>query len=311
MKKIFTYLREYLKNFWHFRLYAASALFLAVAIFVEYQFDFRRNYIEHYDNLFIQWLVVFLFYAVPYLLVCALVYLFDIRRSFFKIPSFWIKFAVGFLILSFDQSYIPNVLIRGGLKDSAPYFYVTVFSWLTSLLFIVIPLIIFNIIIENIKGRNLYGLLIRKFDVKPYVLLLIISATFLFAGSFLQDVNSYYPRYLHSGGSNFAAINGLSEWVTVSMYEFSYGLSFISVEHFFRGFLVLGFVRYMRGYTIIPMVVCYCLLHFGKPIGETITSIFGGYILGIFVYKTRNIWGGIILHIGIALLMELFSYWNQ
>ncbi len=311
MRKILSYLKEYLQAYWHFRLYAVSFLFLVSAIFVEYHFDFRKNFIEDYDNLFLQWLVVFLFYATPYLLFCGFVYFFDIRRSFFRIPSFWIKFAIGFLILSFDQSYIPNVLIRGGLKDEAHYFFVTVYSWLTSLLFIVIPLIIFNIVIENIKGRNLYGLLIRRFDFKPYVLLLIISAVFLFFGSFLGDVNSYYPRYLHSGGPDFAGINNLNEWVMVLTYEFSYALSFISVEHFFRGFLVLGFVRYMRGYAVIPMVVCYCLLHFGKPIGETITSVAGGYILGIFVYKTRNIWGGIILHIGIALLMELFSSWQQ
>jgi membrane protease YdiL (CAAX protease family) len=116
---------------------------------------------------------------------------------------------------------------------------------------------------------------------------------------------------LHSGGANFAAINGIYEWVAVLIYEMAYASSFISVELFFRGFLVLGFVRYLRGYAIVPMVACYCFLHFGKPLAETITSIFGGFVLGVFVYKTRNIWGGIIIHMGIALLMELFGYWQQ
>ncbi len=311
MRKIISYVKEYYKNYAHLKLYAVTALFLAAAIFVEYRYHFRETYIENYDNLFVQWLIVVLFYAVPFFFVCFLIYAFNIRRPFTKTPSFWLKALFGFALLGFDQSYIPNVLIRGGLGDKNLYFYFTVYSWLVSLIFIVIPLIIFNIVVENKKGRNLYGLLFRKFDIKPYILLLLITAVFLYAGSYLKDVNAYYPRYMHSGGDNFAAFYGIHQWISVLIYEFSYATSFISVEHFFRGFLVLGFVRYLRGYAVLPMVACYCFLHFGKPIGETITSIAGGYILGVFVYKTRNIWGGIILHIGVALLMELFSYFQQ
>ena len=53
------------------------------------------------------------------------------------------------------------------------------------------------------------------------------------------------------------------------------------------------------------MVVCYASLHFGKPLGETIGSIFGGYILGVLALQTRSIWGGIIVHVGVAWLMDL------
>jgi membrane protease YdiL (CAAX protease family) len=56
------------------------------------------------------------------------------------------------------------------------------------------------------------------------------------------------------------------------------------------------------------MVGLYVALHFGKPAGETIGSFFGGYILGVLAYKSKNIWGGIIAHMGIAWLMELFAY---
>ena len=65
--------------------------------------------------------------------------------------------------------------------------------------------------------------------------------------------------------------------------------------------------KYLGEYVVYPMVVAYAILHFGKPLGETIGSIAGGYILGVLAYKTRNIYGGIFIHMGIAFLMEMFA----
>jgi hypothetical protein len=41
---------------------------------------------------------------------------------------------------------------------------------------------------------------------------------------------------------------------------------------------------------------------------ETIGSFFGGFILGTIALHTKSIWGGIIIHVGIALLMELLAF---
>jgi hypothetical protein len=56
------------------------------------------------------------------------------------------------------------------------------------------------------------------------------------------------------------------------------------------------------------MALFYCTIHFGKPLGECISSYFGGLILGAITLQTRAIWGGLIVHLGIAWLMELFGY---
>ena len=56
------------------------------------------------------------------------------------------------------------------------------------------------------------------------------------------------------------------------------------------------------------MITVYCFLHFGKPMGEAISSIFGGYILGILAYESRNIYGGLIAHLGVAWGMEYLAY---
>ena len=42
---------------------------------------------------------------------------------------------------------------------------------------------------------------------------------------------------------------------------------------------------------------------------KAISSIFGGYILGVIAYYQRHITGGVIVHMGVAGIMELLAYW--
>ena len=74
--------------------------------------------------------------------------------------------------------------------------------------------------------------------------------------------------------------------------------------------LIIGMVSIMDKKAVLPMVALYAAIHFGKPIGETISSIFGGYILGALAYQTRHIWGGVIVHICIAMTMEMMGFWH-
>jgi len=94
-------------------------------------------------------------------------------------------------------------------------------------------------------------------------------------------------------------------WWHKLIFELSYGSDFFSIEIFFRGFLVLAFAKWAGKDAILPMACFYCTIHFGKPLGECISSYFGGLILGIVVYNTKTIWGGLIVHLGIAWLMEI------
>jgi len=94
-------------------------------------------------------------------------------------------------------------------------------------------------------------------------------------------------------------------WWTRILYEISYGIDFITIELFFRGFLVFAFVRYVGADAILPMAVFYCSIHFGKPLFECISSFLGGLLLGIVAYRTQTIVGGLVVHLGIAWLMEI------
>lgn len=138
--------------------------------------------------------------------------------------------------------------------------------------------------------------------------MLAITAVIIGIGSFMGDIKDYYPRFQHAGMTGFLAENDWPKWLAVLVYEISYGSDFFSVELFFRGYLIFAFYRILGPYVVLPMIATYCFLHFGKPLGESISSIFGGYILGIIALNSRNIWGGILIHVGVAWTMELFGW---
>lgn len=75
--------------------------------------------------------------------------------------------------------------------------------------------------------------------------------------------------------------------------------------------MVLGMAVVMGRAAIVPMVVTYAFLHFGKPAGEAVSSIFGGYILGVIAYQSQSIFGGVLIHVGVAWLMELAAYMQK
>jgi membrane protease YdiL (CAAX protease family) len=188
------------------------------------------------------------------------------------------------------------------------YFVQKCVNWALSTFTIAIPLIVLSLWLEKDNNLRYYGLAIRKFDPRPYFTLLAIGVIFIGIGSFFGDIQAYYPRFMHSKGAEFAALHDIPVWVSTVIYELAYASDFLSVELFFRGFLIFAFSKWLGGYAVLAMVSTYCVLHFGKPLPEAVSSIFGGYLLGIIAHYTRNIWGGVIIHVGIAMAMELFGY---
>ncbi|MBL0146939.1 MAG: hypothetical protein IPP48_15685 [Chitinophagaceae bacterium] len=58
-------------------------------------------------------------------------------------------------------------------------------------------------------------------------------------------------------------------------------------------------------HCIIPVACFYCAIHLGKPMAEAISSFWGGLLLGIVSFNSGSIWGGLIVHLGIAWFMEI------
>jgi hypothetical protein len=154
-------------------------------------------------------------------------------------------------------------------------------------------------------NTSFFGFTTRNFQPVPYLQLLIYALPLIAVASTQHDFLHTYPKV-----KNIAFIDGYTSetWPFRLLYEISYGLDFISIELFFRGFLVLGFMRFVGANAILPMAAFYCTIHFGKPLAECISSYFGGILLGVVVYRTKSILGGLTLHLGLAWLMEIGGY---
>ena len=153
--------------------------------------------------------------------------------------------------------------------------------------------------------ESFFGLTVKYFNWRPYLIMLLIMVPLIAAASTQPDFLRMYPKLKDVDTALYGVQN---KWFYHLLHELSYGSDFISVELFFRGFLILAFIKVAGKDAILPMACFYCTIHFGKPLGECISSYFGGLILGIVVYNTRSIIGGLIVHLGIAWLMEIGGY---
>ncbi|MFY0605701.1 MAG: CPBP family intramembrane metalloprotease [Cyclobacteriaceae bacterium] len=306
MRKILTYLKDYQSKHFDLKVYLTTALFLLVTFIFNYTLDFEDSIIDENYGSFGHWLRMFLWMMMPYVVVSWIMVWFKKVDGLGK--DYWIKVLIGFAVLSLSRTFN----LHHELFEALPYieqrFFSRSFSWVSKVILIVIPLFMFYAIYENEKPKDWFGLSTRNIDLKPYFILLALAVIFIAIGSFIGDLKNYYPRYQFTLGGKLAENHGFPEILPVIFFELCYGSSFISVEVFFRGFLIYAFVKSLGGYAVLPMVVTYAFLHFGKPMAEAISSIFGGYILGIVAYHTRNVWGGIIIHLGVAWAMELFGY---
>ena len=149
------------------------------------------------------------------------------------------------------------------------------------------------------------GLTFRNFELRPYLILLALMVPLIVFASMRPDFLATYPKFKNLA---FYTDTSAYPWFHRLLYEISYGIDFVTIEVFFRGFLILAFAHFAGKDAILPMAAFYCIIHFGKPLPECISSYFGGLLLGILVYKTQTIIGGLIVHLGIAWFMEAGGY---
>jgi len=95
--------------------------------------------------------------------------------------------------------------------------------------------------------------------------------------------------------------------VDLLIWEVLYALQFLSLEFFFRGFMLKALKPRFGAGAIAVMIIPYCMIHYGKPMAETFGAIVAGVVLGTLAMRTRSIWGGVVLHVGVALTMDLLA----
>ena len=281
------------------RIYGLTAILLVVLLTLNYSLDFEDSVLDARTG-FAKFVSYFFFYSIPYYLTVAVA----AHRSRVFTPAFIGTSLFALAILSLDAS-LPFIHQLLSEIDSRMYLWAyKVTVNIISLVTVMLPLFVFYRVAEKHR-QGFYGLTPHRFDASPYFQMLLIMVPVLMAATLLPGFLRQYPMYKQSDAHLYLEI---PEFVTVLSYELAYGLDFVTVELLFRGFFVIGLMSYLGRRSVLAMAVIYCMLHFGKPAGEAISSIFGGYVLGVIAFETRSIWGGVIVHVGIAWMMELFSY---
>jgi membrane protease YdiL (CAAX protease family) len=132
-----------------------------------------------------------------------------------------------------------------------------------------------------------------------YLVMLAVVLPLVYLVSFRESFLLTYPYYRLNADEPF--------WPHLWCWEALYLTSFFFLEFFFRGFMIHGAKHRLGAYAILPMTVPYCMIHFGKPLPETLGSIIAGLALGFMSLKTRSIWMGTALHVTVAVTMDVLA----
>ncbi|HYI76905.1 MAG TPA: CPBP family intramembrane glutamic endopeptidase [Chryseolinea sp.] len=306
MKKIWQFLVRHVKEDFNAKQYIPVLIFVTVVLFINYKFHFDDLVLKSQRGI-TKWIYYFLFYAIAYygtLIPVVLLY----KKRFFSDRTFWIKSIIVLLALSLDSSvpYLRDIVASSFQPELQLWAYKVIINCV-GILTVLLPLLLVYFAFDRIE-HHYYGFLPKRFDAWPYFQMLLIMLPLMLAASFLPSFLKQYPMYRTSSAHELLNI---PEWLTVLIYEFAYGFDFITVEFLFRGVMVIGMMQILGRHAVLAMAVTYCFLHTGKPLGEAISSIFGGYLLGVIAYETKSIWGGIIVHVGIAWMMEVIGLWQK
>lgn len=177
--------------------------------------------------------------------------------------------------------------------------------WVTilAICYLIIPIIVIKFILkEKIKDYGLFWGNITK-DLKLYFVMLLIMIPLVWYFSRTEGFQFRYPFYRVDVNENL--------WPNFWIWQALYLFQFFCLEFFFRGFMVHGLKKRFGFYSVFVMTIPYCMIHFGKPMPETIAAIIAGIVLGTFSLKSRTIWMGVIIHYSVAILMDLAALFQK
>lgn len=309
MKKMYEVISHYVRYELKATYIMYLLLFLFPAISLNYYFDFENSILNAYKNTPVYFFLCFLYYAIPlYYAVAAYMVLFD-KRFLLKDNRFLFILLLLPCIMAFEQAFNLQKQWVSGIQDEHLRYYVlrTVNHTVRFLTYF-LPITLYYIFIEK-ENKNFYGLGCSAVDIRPYLLMLFfIMMPLIILVSFTKDFQAAYPVYSMSSMKN--DLPG-TYWQQVAVFESQYLLDFINIELMFRGFMIHLLYKYMGMECILAVSTVYCTFHFGKPVLETISSFIGGTVLGVLSLRTKSLYGGICMHMGIAFMMEAASFAQQ
>lgn len=297
MKELTGYFYNYFRQE-HKMVLITCTLFTSVLITLNYTAGINSSFVRYeFLNRLLAFFFLFAFaFIIPYLLQLL------IKKTNVLQPLLFLFLLMGSaLLFALKISFNGFSFYSEHFRYPWNEYLLTVAKWPWKFVIVIAGILLLTSL-SNSKTQ-LPGLNARNLKWKPYLLLLLCTIPLILLAATQKDFLQTYPKV--------KTIAFIYDYTTSPvfpiLFELAYGLDFLTIELFFRGFLILYFIRFVGIDAILPMAVFYCTIHFGKPLAECITSYFGGILLGIITYHTRSIYGGLIVHLGIAWLMEVVA----
>lgn len=307
MITIIRYWREHLREEWNPVYFAVMGPFLSILLVLNYSLaiDERMSAVRSRPLVFFALSVAY--YGVPYYFA-ALAYAWSYRRAdLLRQRGFW---TASILAIAAYSAYSSNIGIRWLTDIAPPDLHAYAARCAANLVPAAAGFGMLGVLWLTIDRRRsgFFGMFGGTFRAGPYAGFLLLGLPIVIAASFLPDFLSTYPRYPHTPA---LAAHGIAPWQAFGLFQLCYGADFVFTELFFRGLLVIGLARWLGKAAVMPMVAWYMVIHFGKPAGEAMASIVGGWALGVVAYRTRSVRGGVLFHLGVAWAMELSAIWQK
>jgi membrane protease YdiL (CAAX protease family) len=185
----------------------------------------------------------------------------------------------------------------------AQFMRLTNWAVITIVGYFLLPLIAVKLIFK--ESLQNYGLTFKNAikDYRIYLIMIAFMIPLVLAISFNPSFQAKYPFY------QIAPNQPLTP--QFFLWEIEYLIQFFAVEFFFRGFLLHGLKHRFGYYAVFIMTIPYCMIHFGKPMAETLAAIVAGVVLGTLSLKSKNIYLGFLIHISVAITMDVCALWQK
>ncbi len=302
MSQIIKYIRAFYQDAFSLYYFLLILLLIGSCIYLNYWHALEARYVagDQIDER--HFWGYYLLYGIPFATAFFLQLFFFKDCSYFKNPWFWIILLLAPAFFSFRVNFdFHQPFIKSLWHGDEQIFWLKSINWIVRVFVVLIPVFIIWLIKDK-SNQPFYGTKALT-HIKPYLTMLLIMIPFIALASTQNDFLAMYPK-----AKFLEHLNLPSKRLYYFIYELCYGFDFVSIEFFFRGFLILSLSRICGPQCIIPVACFYCTIHFGKPLGEAISSFWGGILLGIISFNTQSVWGGLIIHLGIAWLMETGSW---
>lgn len=194
-----------------------------------------------------------------------------------------------------NQNILYNFLDDGELEEFSAYFLSFIGDFI---LFFIIPLLI----IEFLFGEKIkfYGLQLgnTKVGLFFFIISILVITPILILLSTIFKVNDFSP---------------MKDMPTLSYNLFNIYILLLLLflfawEFIWRGFMLFGLEKKFGIHSIFIQMIPFVILHNGKPIIETFSSIFGALFLGYLAIRTRSFLYGFLIHSYIIVFLEIYYY---